>query len=247
MTTTLLAPTDSQVSEVRSERLDFDTWKQKGEALCQDFRTAKKNAVQALRIFDGMHWKIAEWIDRGDEDFGGKAYATAEQITGWSRRTLYNAVWAFRKIRDISLRSEISRLTWNHFKELARLPNKEDREQVLQQFSDGLPYSVRDLREAVDRKQKERERLNSTAEHKRDRSKDLTYMSVPLYAQECQTLKRLAKEQGKRFDTLLREIVVAYLNGRSAVGTKVVKASMQRRKLRSPRENSRVNIDRRGA
>lgn len=219
---------DSRLPDV-----DFDTWKQKGETLCQDFQTAKKHAVNALTAFESVQWKIAEWIDKGDKDFGEKAYAAAEQITGWSRNTLYNALWAFRKIGQISLRSEVA-LRWSHFKELARLPHEADREQVLQQFSDGLSYSVRDLREAVDRKQKERERLNSTAERRTDGSKDedaLTYLSVPLYPRERQTLKRLAKEKGTRVDALLRDIVVAHLNGKAATGN--AKVSKQHRKLRS--------------
>ena len=76
MTTTLVRPTEPHFPEVRSQHLNFDTWKVRGEKLVGDFR--KRDAALEMN-----QWDIGDWIVQGvnkfEEQKGKQVYDEASE------------------------------------------------------------------------------------------------------------------------------------------------------------------------
>ena len=201
MTTTLVRPTESHFPEVSSRHLDFDTWAEKGEKLVGDFRT--KDAALEMD-----QWKIGDWIVQGvDNDKFEKqqVYDKAMRITGFDREYLQTVVWVVRRFPNSSLRKE-STLKWSHFKEMAYLKNDKTRETVFEKFSDGLPHSVREVRECV---------LQRLAEPKeggsgKKRKLKYVYMRVEFTSAHRTQIEQLAKAKRTTPEVLLRKIIEEY-------------------------------------
>jgi len=202
MTTTLVAPTETQLQLVSSQH--FDTWRKQGQGLFHHLQ-ATENALELSQ------WKIGDWLIEGDDTFGEKAYQTAEQITGWTRETLYNVVWVTKKFPAGSLRSE-NALKWSHFKELASIEDDQVRERLLDKFNDGFPYSVRDVRDRV-HKELAKSKKKKT-ESSKEQAKKWVFLRVSLEPDHGGLVKTLAEIRRTPQDVLLRKIVTDYFKQR---------------------------------
>ncbi len=205
MTANLVAPTAIRpLSLLSDENSDFESWKEKGETLVNDFRKSEKT-------LETNQWAIGDWIVRGveNEKFGKeKAYDEAERITGFGREYLQTVVWVVNRFRDSSLRKD-TRLKWSHFKELAYIDDKQLREKVLEDFNDGLDYSVRDVRERVARELAKGKQDNG--DPKRENTpKQWVSVPVSLKPDHCAIFKRLAEVRRTTPDKLLGRIVTEY-------------------------------------
>lgn len=202
MTTTLVRPTEAHFPEVSSQQLNFDTWKVKGEKLVDDFR--KRDAALEMD-----QWEIGDWIVQGVNKFekqkGKQVYDEAERITGFDREYLQTVVWVVRRFPDSSLRKE-STLKWSHFKEMAYLKNDKTRESVFEKFNNGLPHSVREVRECV------LQRLAKPKEGGSGKQRNLKYVYMRLQFTPVHRtqIKQLASAERKTPDRLVREIIDDY-------------------------------------
>jgi hypothetical protein len=177
----------------------FIEWKKQGEKLVHRLNAHE----EGLEL---SQWRIGDWLVQGEKEFHEKTYEAAEAITGWSRGTLYNVVWAVGKFPTSSLRSE-TKLKWSHFKELARIKDKKLREETLQDFSDGHTYSVIEVREQVDKILRKNENGATPPQQK-----SFVSMQVSLNLAFRKQVKDLAKMAAKRPDVLLRELVERYFD-----------------------------------
>jgi hypothetical protein len=201
MTTSLVAPNESHSPLIGRPSAKFETWKQEGADLVRSFED-NKNAVETDQ------WAIGDWLLDGETKFGEKAYAEAEQITGWVRGHLYNVVWVTRRFPTPSLRSETG-LKWSHFKELARIEDENVRIELLQSFNDGFPHSVLKVRSQVDAVLEKMSKPNSPKDPKT--TKSFVYMRVSLKPNVRNLIQRLAKEERKTPEVFLRNVVQQYL------------------------------------
>lgn len=200
MTTSLVAPNDHS-SLIGRQPPNFETWKQAGADLVRNLEE-NKNAVETDR------WAIGEWLLDGESEFGEKAYAEAEQITGWVRGHLYNVVWVTRRFPTSSLRSETG-LKWSHFKELARIKDEGARASLLESLNDGFAHSVLKVRSQVDAALKKGDEPKGPKNAKA--SKSFVYMRVSLKPNVRDLIARLAKEERKTPEVFLRAVVHQYL------------------------------------
>jgi hypothetical protein len=198
MNTTLATPPPPPTQDTTLE-----WWTKMGEQIVRTYRTTDK-------ALETCQWEIGDWLVTGETGFGKKAYDEAERITGFERASLYNIVWVVRKFPRVpnSLRSETN-LTWSHFKELARIQDEKFREIVLEEVNDGLPHSVREVREMVDTQLKSLKKLTRSGGKPRPPQTKI-YQRI-LFAKERKRFKQLAQAKGKAPDQLLREIVHEYL------------------------------------
>jgi len=193
---------EPQVAEQpKPQRLDFETWKQELGVLVRELRATENN-------LEVKQWDIGDWILQGVEFDKKAAYAAAKKITGWSQGTLYNIVWVTRKFPN-SLRSE-TKLTWSHFKELARIDDEQIREKVFGRVNNGFEHTVQYVRESVDRalgKQGKRPGRTQAV------GKGWVYVRVSLKPKYQELVEMAAEAEDKEPDVWLREIVVMpYLN-----------------------------------
>ena len=191
-----------QFKDRRNRNFTFQNWKEDGEALLCEFRNNE-------RTLETNQWEIGDWLIKGVENkkfVQKEAYDAAEQITGYDRTYLQTVVWVVGRFRDPSLLKE-STLKWSHFKELAYIEDATLREEVLNHFDDGLPHSVRQVREHV---------LEELAKHKGPGKKQKAEatqwvsMQVSLKPNLRRTIKLFAKIKRRDTDTLLREWVMDY-------------------------------------
>jgi hypothetical protein len=196
-TTTLATPTEPRFPIVGGQQ-SFDTWKRNGEALFRRLEATEE-------AHETSQWAIGDWLVKGEKNFGEtKAYATAEQITGWVRGTLYNVVSVVRRFPTPSLRSE-TKLRWSHFKELARIKDDKKRVEVLEEFADGFEHSVWDVRERVDKV------LEKPAGSGKAARNGAGFLRTSLKENQRKIFKALANKKGKTTDELLRSIVLKYI------------------------------------
>lgn len=226
MTTNVLTPTESHSPDVRSQHLSFDTWKERGEKLVGDFQ--KQDAA-----LDMDQWDIGDWIVQGVDKFAeqkGKkqVYDEAMRITGFDLGYLQTVVWVVRRFPDSSLRKE-STLKWSHFKEMAYLKDDKTRESVLDKFSDGLPHSVREVRECV---------LHELAKPKggpsrKQRDVKYVYMRVEFTRVHRMQIKQLARARRTTPDVLVREIIDYYWRNNKTKISGALKKAKERAKKRT--------------
>jgi hypothetical protein len=183
MTTTLIVPDQSGVVR-RFE--DLNAWSQHGTKLFGDLKSNRR----ALEV---NQWEIGDWLVGGENQFGkNAAYSEAQEISGWTRESLYNITWVVKKFPP-SLRSEIS-LGWSHFKELARIGDEKVRETVLQQFSDGLSHSVLDVRARVDMVNSSYRQIGKTSKEKpKDETVSFRIAVDPKLADQIRNRARIAE------------------------------------------------------
>jgi hypothetical protein len=203
MTTTVVRPTESHLPDVSGQQLNFDTWKERGEELVGDFRT--KDAALEMD-----QWKIGDWIVQGVDKFAEKkgkqqVYDEAMRITGFDREYLQTVVWVVRRFPVSSLRKE-STLKWSHFKEMAYLKDEKTRQRVLDKYSDGLPHSVRVVRECV---LQELARPKQGGSGKKRNFKHV-YMHVEFTLARRAQIKQLATARRITPDALVRKIIEEY-------------------------------------
>jgi|SRR5580704_13348170 hypothetical protein len=194
MTTTLVAPTELQPV---ANANPFNAWKRKGEDLFSRLQDTEK-------AHETSQWDIGEWLVKGEDNFGKKAYEAAEQITDWARGTLYNVVSVVRRFPDPSLRSETA-LTWSHFKELARIKDEKKRLELLDKLDDGFPKTVQQVRDCVDKA------LEKKAPKQGQPATKAFYLRTSLKKEEKHLFRALAKKARKTTDQLLRKIVLGYI------------------------------------
>ena len=110
-----------------------------------------------------------------------------------------------RRFPDSSLRKE-STLKWSHFKEMAYLKNEKTRESVFEKFNDGLPHSVREVRECV------LQELAKPKEGGSGKKRNLKYVSmrVEFTSAHRTQIKQLAKAKRTTPEVLLRKIIEEY-------------------------------------
>lgn len=123
----------SEGSEIirRIEEVSRETWEAQGRKLAGMGRKHQ--------------WEVAGWILVGDTRWGGEAYDTAEQLTGYSRKTLIE--WAY-VARNCSIRMD--QLSFGHHQVVAALEPIQQ-EQWLKKAAEwpGSPLSVSGLRKAI--------------------------------------------------------------------------------------------------
>ena len=215
--------------EVEEQPFDEVLWKQRGSDLVDEV----KKYVKAAEAHEVTQWGIGDWLLQGEDGLGEfKMYEEAERITGFERNYLYTVVWVVKRFPP-SLRKE-NALRWSHFKELARIPDEQIREQVLVRVGDGFDHSVRDVRLLVDQELKKLEQQKRSG--KQPRPQKEVYLRVPLSLDEHKQVKQLAKAEGKRPETLLQGIVRSYLVAhKDEISAKVEKPKESRRSQRKGR------------
>jgi hypothetical protein len=177
-------------------------------------------------------WAIGDWLLDGETNFGEKAYDEAEQMTGWTRGSLYNIVWVTRKFSDTSLRSETSTgLKWSHFKELARITDENTRFDLLSKLNDGAPYSVLHIRAQVDRAVKKLREENRSEEE--EKPEPYVSLQILLARADRDLIKGFAKQHKQTPDVFVRNIVHAYLRTHKLKATPVLKKAAKAKRTKA--------------
>jgi hypothetical protein len=200
MTTTLIVPAEPQSPVPSNQDSGFAAWKKDGEKRLRNLAAAKD-------AHERSQWEVGDWLFDGEKRFGEKAYEAAEELTGWTRGTLYNVVWVVGRFQDPSLRSE-TRLKWSHFKELARISDQNVREEVVGQLNDGFPHPVLDVRERVDAVL--RKLADNKGPRRETQSKTWVYLQVSMKPDLRNVVKSYARAKRTHPDVLLRKIVTEY-------------------------------------
>jgi hypothetical protein len=204
MTTLVAVPTETLPPVADSH--PFEVWEQEGQDLF--LRLQRTEAAHEL-----SQWEIGDWLHKGVKEKPraeqGRAYDAAERITGWSRATLHNIVSVVGRFPTDSLRSETT-LKWSHFKELARIPDETKRFKLLDEFSDGLPHSVEDVRTRVNTIVRQEENQDKG---KKDKNKPLV-IRLFLKQDDWNHLRNLADAEGKEPEDYLTGIVKDHLKKR---------------------------------
>ena len=215
MTTTLV--TDPPVS---SKHLDFEAWTERGEKLVGDFQ--KRDAALEMNQWDIGDW-IVQGVDKFEEQKGKQVYDEAMRVTGFDREYLQTVVWVVRRFPS-SLRKE-STLKWSHFKEMAYLKDEKTRQRVLDKYSDGLPHSVREVRECV------LQELARPKEGGSGKKRNLKYVSmrVEFTSAHRTQIKQLAKAKRTTPEVLLRKIIEEYFRDNK----KDISEALENAKVRS--------------
>lgn len=101
-----------------ASEIDLDEWSRIGE-----FIRLTNQASQ---------WWWGDWLNMGEDKFGEKA-SQALEITRWDEETLLQYAWVCRKVPAAT---RVTGVSFTHYRELAKLPEKEQKkwaEQVVDQ------------------------------------------------------------------------------------------------------------------
>jgi hypothetical protein len=227
MTTSLVVPNDSKRSVVRSVPENIETWRERGVDLLANLETARTQ-------LEMNRWAIGDWLVDGETNFGEKAYEEAQQMTGWTRGSLYNIVWVTRRFSDTSLRSETSTgLKWSHFKELARIPDETTRVELLNKLNDGAAYSVVHVRAQADSAVK---KLRENQHEEKKGEPKYVSLQILLTPEQRDQIKSFAKQHKQTPDVFVRNIVRTYLRTHKLKAKPVLKkaAKSKRPKANKP-------------
>lgn len=136
MSTATMDYTPEVVAAIANGCREFSDWQEEGQEL------AKVERYRQARIGD--------WLNAGEQQFGEKAYATAEamfrqQHCEYTRESLRNLAYVAKAV-PASLRNDIP-LSWNHYVAVAAVPDPRKRELLEHAYSKRL--TVRQLRELI--------------------------------------------------------------------------------------------------
>jgi hypothetical protein len=223
MTTSLVAPNEARHSLIAARPADLETWKERGIGLLRNLQ-----AIHARLEID--QWAIGDWLVDGEDQFGEKAYDEAEEITGFTRGSLYNIVWVTRRFADTSLRSETG-LKWSHFKELARIDDESARLDLFSKLNDGASYSVLHVRAQVDSAVKQLREENQSEEEK-DEPKYVS-LQILLAREDRDLIKGFAKQHKQTPDVFVRNIVHTYLRTHKLKAKPVLKKAPKAKRTKA--------------
>src|SRR5260370_9668963 len=108
--------------------MTFDNWIESGK--------------QLVTQGTGHQFAIADWLLEGEERWEEKAYAKAEEVTGFTRQTLYDYVSTARAFPPESRR--FASASFNHYRAVASVGDSEKRDRIMSQAG---ACTVRELRD----------------------------------------------------------------------------------------------------